>query len=66
MVAVHFEERCAYDDDYGKKHPIRLFESREKAIEWLLSVGYADDGRRYVHHQYHSEMHANIHEIVGS
>lgn len=43
MVAIHFEERCARDDDYGKRRPIRLFESREKAIEWLLSVGYKED-----------------------
>jgi hypothetical protein len=65
MVGIHFEERCHADDDYGKQRPIRLFESREAAIAWLLSVGYKEDGNRYVQHQYHSEMHANIHEIVG-
>lgn len=69
MVGIHFEERCGHDDDYGKLQPIRLFESREAAIQWLTSVGYKEDSasrsERYVFHQYHSEMHAKIHEVVG-
>jgi len=68
MIAVHFEEQCAIDDDYGKRRPIRLFESRDAAIAWLESVGYKKDiasrHEQYIHAQYHSEMRASFYEVA--
>lgn len=64
MIGIHFEEQCAIDDDYGKRRPIRLFPSRESAIDWLVSVGYEPYAEKYRFCQYHSEMHATLYDVV--
>lgn len=68
MVAVHFEEQCAYDDDYGKKRPIHLFEYEAHAKGKLLSMGYkqTETSNKLVCKQYHSEMVATIYDVVDN
>lgn len=63
VVAVYYEERCALDDDYGKRRQIDLFASRDLAIEHLERIGFKAEGKDYVHYQYHSEVYASLHAV---
>jgi len=65
MVAVHFEERCPYDDDYGKPKDIFVFLTQKDAQEYLLGHGAKRvSNTTYVYTEYHSEVHAKIHNVV--
>jgi len=65
MVAVHFEERCAYDDDYGKSRDVFIFDSQEDAQDYLLGHGAKRvSNTKYIYTDYHSEVHATIHNAV--
>lgn len=66
VVAVYYEERCALDDDYGKRRQIDLFASRATAKDYLMKIGFKLESDReddFVYYQYHSEVHASIHNI---